>query len=145
MVRLLDIGVKTEYAVRALVNLQKAGPDAVVTVKDLAEKSDISVYVLYSIFDMLERHSIVRGHKGRQRGFSLGRPDKEISFVDILTAVEGSIEKRQCLLDRRQSCQAEKPCAAHQIWQDLREGLEKKLGAVTLDQMAKGNIPWERV
>lgn len=145
MVRLLDIGVKTEYAVRALALLAKAGPDAIVTVKDLAEQGEMSVHFLYSIFDTLERSRLVNSHKGRQRGFSLARSPEEISFLDILQAVEGAIEKTRCLLDRRDVCRADRPCAAHKAWQHSRDLVEQQLSVITLDQIASLNAPWERL
>lgn len=145
MVRLLDVGVKTEYAVRALALLAQAGPDAIVTVKELAEQGEMSVHFLYSIFDTLERNSLILSHKGRQRGFSLARPAKEISFLDILQAVEGHIEKTRCLLDRRDVCRADRPCAAHKAWQHSRDLVERELSKITLDKIATQNAPWERL
>jgi Rrf2 family protein len=145
MVRLLDIGVKTEYATRALALLAQAGPGAIVTVKDLAEQGEMSVHFLYSIFDTLERNSLVNSHKGRQRGFSLAHPADEISFMDILRAVEGPIEKTRCLLDRRDVCRADRPCAAHKAWQHSRDMVERELSDITLDQIAAQNAPWERL
>lgn len=145
MVRLLDLGVGVEYAVRALALLAKRGPGAVVTAKELAEEGEISIHFLYNVFSALERHNLVQAHKGRRRGFSLARPANQISFLDILYALEGAIEKRQCLLDRRDLCREETPCAAHSAWQYLREQAEKKLSSITLDRIAKQNPPWERL
>jgi DNA-binding IscR family transcriptional regulator len=70
MIRLLDFGARTEYAIRALAHLTQRGAGAVVTVKELAEETGISVHFLYTIFDLLSRAGIVRPHRGVQRGFS---------------------------------------------------------------------------
>jgi len=145
MIRLLDFGARTEYAIRALAHLTQRGTDAVVTVKELAEETGISVHFLYTIFDMLSRAGIVRPHRGVQRGFSLTRPAEQISFYDILIAIEGPIEKYHCLLDHRAPCRAETPCAAHHLWQALREDAEQALQSVTLEQIAHQNPPWQRV
>jgi Rrf2 family protein len=145
MIRLLDFGARTEYAIRALAHLAQRGEGAVVTVKELAEETGISVHFLYTIFDMLTRAGIVRPHRGTQRGFSLTRPANAISFYDILMAIEGPIEKHHCLLDHRAPCRAETPCAAHHLWQALREQAEQSLQAVTLDRIAQQNPPWGRV
>ncbi|MCW5932842.1 MAG: Rrf2 family transcriptional regulator [Fimbriimonadia bacterium] len=145
MVKLLDIGVKTEYASRALALLAQAGEGAIVTVKDLAKQGDISVHFLYSIFDSLERHGLVHSHKGRVRGFALARPAEEISFLDILQAVEGQFEKARCFLDRRDVCRADRPCAWHHTWHLLRDTVERELNKITLDQIANNNAPWKRL
>lgn len=145
MVRLLDFGAKTEYAVRSLARLAQMGEGAIATVKDLAAETGISVHFLYNIFDALTRAGIVRPHRGAQRGFSLSRPADQISFYDILVAVEGPIEKVHCLLDYRVMCNAETPCVAHHLWQSLRERAEQVLRSVGLAQIAQQNPPWERL
>ncbi len=145
MIRLLDFGAKTEYAVRALARLALRGSGSIVTVKELAEETGISVHFLYTIFDLLTRAGIVVPHRGVQRGFSLSRSAREISFYDILLAVEGPIEKSNCLLDHRKPCMAEAPCAAHEAWHRLRELAEASLRLISLQDIAIQNPPWERV
>lgn len=145
MIRLLDTGVQTEYAVRALACLAKRGEGAIVTVKQLAEEADVSVNFLYTIFKDLEQHGLVHAHRGRQRGFSLSRHPSKISYLDILYACEGPIEKKQCLLDHRVACDKAHPCAAHEAWNLLREMTEHQLGKITLDKILSQNPPWEQV
>lgn len=145
MIRLLDSGVQTEYAVRALACLAERGEGAIVTVKELAQEADVSVNFLYTIFKGLEQYGLVRAHRGRQRGFSLSRLPSQISYLDILNACEGQIEKKQCLLDHRVMCDSVHPCAAHQAWNFLREMAESQLSKVTLEQIATQNPPWEQL
>ncbi|GIV19843.1 MAG: Rrf2 family transcriptional regulator [Armatimonadota bacterium] len=145
MIRLLDSGVQTEYAVRALACLAKRGEGAIVTVKELAQEADVSVNFLYAIFKDLEQHGLVHAHRGRDRGFSLTRPPSQISYLDILNACEGHIEKKQCLLDHRARCDSIHPCAAHQAWNLLRDMAERELAKITLDQIATHNPPWEQI
>lgn len=145
MIRLLDFGAKTEYAIRALAHLAQRGDGTIATVKDLAAETGISVHFLYSIFDALTRAGIVRPHRGVQRGFSLVRPADKISFYDVLVAVEGPIEKAHCLLDHRVPCCPETPCAAHHLWQGLRDRAEQALRSVNLAKIAQQNPPWERI
>lgn len=145
MIRLLDSGVQTEYAIRALACLAKRGEGAIVTVKDLAQEADVSVNFLYTIFKYLEQHGLVHAHRGRERGFSLTRRPSQISYLDILNACEGQIEKKQCLLDHRVLCDGVHPCAAHEAWNSLREMAERQLAKVTLEQIATKNPPWEQL
>lgn len=145
MIRLLDTGVQTEYAVRALACLAKRGEGAIVTVKELAQEADVSVNFLYTIFKDLEQSGLVHAHRGRERGFSLTRPPSQISYLDILNACEGQIEKKHCLLDHRAICDSSRPCAAHEAWNALRNMAEHSLSQVTLDQIVRNNPPWEHL
>ncbi len=145
MMRLLDFGAKTEYAVRTLALLAERGEGAIVTVKELAERAEVSVHFLYNIFDILTRANIVRQHRGVQRGFSLSRPASEITFYDIVTTIEGPLEKDYCLLDRRFECRERGSCAAHGMWSYLREQAESAMRSVTLEDIAHQNPPWHRL
>lgn len=137
MTKLLDLGVRSEYAIAALANLAQRGNGAIVTVKELAEETGISQHFLYNIFNDLAKAGIVRSFRGAKRGFMLIRPPEEISFYDIVAAVEGLIEKPHCLLDRNRVCSATNPCAAHFFWIGLRDYAEQSMRELTLAQIAK--------
>ncbi|GIV05165.1 MAG: Rrf2 family transcriptional regulator [Fimbriimonadales bacterium] len=137
MTKLLDLGARSEYAIAALVRLAQRGEGAIVTVKELAEETGISQHFLYNIFDDLAKAGIVRSFRGAKRGFMLCRPPEEISFYDIVAAVEGMIEKPHCLLDRNRVCSASDPCAAHFFWIGLRDYAEQSMRELTLAQIAK--------
>jgi Rrf2 family cysteine metabolism transcriptional repressor len=137
MTKLLDLGARTDYAVKALALLAQRGEGAIVTVKELAEETGISQHFLYNIFDDLAKAGIVRSFRGARRGSALCRSPEEISFYDIVAAVEGLIEKPFCLLDRTRVCSAETPCAAHFFWIGLRDYAEQSMRALTLAQIAR--------
>lgn len=137
MTKLLDLGARSEYAVAALAHLAQRGEGAIVTVKELAEETGISQHFLYNIFEDLVKAGIVRSFRGARRGFTLCRPPQEISFYDIVSAVEGLIEKPHCLLDRKRACSAARPCAAHFFWISLRDYAEQAMRELTLDQIAR--------
>lgn len=137
MTKLLDLGARSEYAIAALAHLAQRGNGAIVTVKELAEETGISQHFLYNIFDDLAKAGIVRSFRGAKRGFMLTRPPEEISFYDIVAAVEGLIEKPHCLLDRNRVCSATNPCAAHFFWISLRDYAEQSMRELTLAQIAK--------
>ncbi|MFN3690722.1 MAG: RrF2 family transcriptional regulator [Fimbriimonadales bacterium] len=137
MTKLLDLGARSEYAIAALARLAQRGNGAIVTVKELAEETGISQHFLYNIFDDLAKAGIVRSFRGAKRGFMLTRPPEEISFYDIVAAVEGMIEKPHCLLDRNRVCSAAHPCAAHYFWIGLRDYAEQSMRELTLAQIAR--------
>lgn len=136
MIRLLSMVVKTEYAVRALIRLAKAGDGAIITVKEMAADGDMSAPFLYSVFDVLERQGLVQSHKGKKRGFSLMRPAEEISFMEILQAMEGPMIKTQCLLNRDEPCPGNQTCAIHYTWLRIRDYVENELKDVSLAYLA---------
>jgi len=45
----------------------------------------------------LKKPGIVRSHRGRQGGYSLGRDAKDISFADVLRVTDGPLALSPCV------------------------------------------------
>lgn len=67
-----------------------------VRIKDLSEFQGISESYLSKTFSKLAKAGIVQASPGVKGGYSLGRDSKEISFWDVIEAVEGKESLFQC-------------------------------------------------
>ncbi|MCH7945116.1 MAG: Rrf2 family transcriptional regulator, partial [Armatimonadetes bacterium] len=99
----------------------------------------IPVQFASNIFTRLSKEGLLRAHRGAKRGYTLARPAKKISLLDVIEAYEGPIEKPWCLLNRERACSDESPCALHSTWQDLREHVQKRLAKISLASLAGGD------
>jgi len=91
------ISQKSRYALRALLYLaaQKSGQP--VQIAEIAEHEDIPRKFLEAILVELKKPGIVRSHRGRQGGYSLGRDAKDISFADVLRVTDGPLALSPCV------------------------------------------------
>jgi len=80
--------VNVEYGIHCLLWLVHSG-DTPVSSRDLADLQGISHSLLAKIFPKLEKAGIVRAAEGVRGGYVLGRPAAEISFLQIVDAIEG--------------------------------------------------------
>lgn len=90
------LGKNVEYAIHSLVYLIDIPEDSTITVRDLANFQNISETYLAKAFTKLKKAGIVRSNIGVKGGFKLARPATEISFLDIVLAVEGEISFFEC-------------------------------------------------
>lgn len=89
MVRVMaHLTVSVEYGIHSLLWLSGAG-DAPMSCRDLAEFQDLSPSFLAKIFAKLEKAGIVKASEGVRGGYLLARSPEDISFLDIIDAIEG--------------------------------------------------------
>jgi Rrf2 family protein len=91
------ISQKARYALRALLFLAAQGNDASVQISEIAKSEKIPRKFLEAILLELKKTGIVRSHRGRKGGYSLGRPAKQISFADVLRVTDGPLALSPCV------------------------------------------------
>ena len=101
------ISKKTEYGILALQYIVEA-QDRVATVREIAEKHEISPALLAKILQQLARKKIIQSVQGPRGGYRLNHHAATITLKDIFEAIEGPIHLTECDSD-------EKRCSRHDI------------------------------
>jgi len=87
---------KARYALRAMVELARE-PSGQVTSGELAVRADAPRKFLEAILLELARRHIVTSKRGKFGGYILTRPAVEISFAEIIRAVDGPLALAPCV------------------------------------------------
>ncbi|RKR11452.1 BadM/Rrf2 family transcriptional regulator [Flavobacterium sp. 90] len=90
------LGKNVEYAIHSLVYLIDNPKENKITVKDLANFQNISETYLAKAFTKLKKAGIVKSNIGVKGGYTLSKLPDEITFLDIVLAVEGEISFFEC-------------------------------------------------
>jgi len=122
MQHVLRISRKIDYGLRAMIYLASIPGDAVVPFREIGRRMAVPEDFLAKILKHLVDRGLVRSTRGPRGGYSLGRPAAEITFLDVIEAVEGPIALNVCLDD--EGCGRESGCTMASVW---REGQEKML------------------
>ena len=91
------ISQKARYALRALLYLTVHNDEGPVQISEIAESEKIPRKFLEAILLELKKPGIVRSHRGRLGGYSLGRSAKDISFADVLRVTDGPLALSPCV------------------------------------------------
>ena len=91
------ISQKARYALRALLYLAARGGDEPVHIAESAQAEKLPRKFLEQILAELKKPGIVRSHRGRSGGYSLGRPARDISFADVLRVTDGPLALSPCV------------------------------------------------
>jgi len=79
----------------ALADIALQSTDRLVTLGEISERQDISLPYLEQLFVKLRRAELVASVRGPGGGYRLARPASEIRVVEILSAVDETVDALQ--------------------------------------------------
>jgi len=88
----MKLSTKGRYAMVALTDIALQGSDTLVTLGDISKRQDISLPYLEQLFVKLRRANLVTSVRGPGGGYQLAQPSSQIRVVDILGAVDETID-----------------------------------------------------
>ncbi|MDQ0208836.1 Rrf2 family transcriptional regulator [Alkalicoccobacillus murimartini] len=80
----------TNYALHTMLYLATQKDNPVVGVQELAKHQLVSPTYLSKILTKLTKYGLVESYSGAQGGYRLSRDKYEISFLNIIQAIEGN-------------------------------------------------------
>ena len=88
----MKLSTKGRYATVAMADLAFSARGNLVTLGEISKRQNISMPYLEQLFVKLRRSKLVISVRGPGGGYRLAKPPHEIRIVDILTAVEESVD-----------------------------------------------------
>ncbi|MDQ1914386.1 Rrf2 family transcriptional regulator [Paenibacillus sp. GD4] len=121
----------TNYALHTMLYLMAFTPDKPVGVQQLADRQDVSPTYLSKILTKLVKAGLIESASGANGGYRLRGRKEDISFLDIIHAVEGTASLFEC-------CGSEDSrCMIHQVMLQAEEAMERQLKNTKLFELAK--------
>ena len=88
----MKLSTKGRYAMVALADIALQPADSLVSLGDISKRQDVSLPYLEQLFVKLRRGGLVESVRGPGGGYRLGRQANEIRVVDILAAVDETVD-----------------------------------------------------
>jgi len=104
-----------EYALRAVAWIASRPDDQPVLARDLSHGALIPGQYLSKVLRRLVLAGVLDSRKGRGGGFTLARPAEQISFREVLEAVDAYPREDRCAFGWG-ACKASRPCPLHETW-----------------------------
>ncbi|WP_019909548.1 Rrf2 family transcriptional regulator [Paenibacillus sp. HW567] len=126
----------TDYALHTMLFLVSAAPNKPIGVQTLAERQGVSPTYLSKILTKLVKAGLIESASGANGGYRLKRKREEISFLDIIHAIEGTASLFDCTLNHSSECliQREMVEAEQQMERYLQNRKISELaGKITVD------------
>ena len=120
----LQVSRKVDYALRAVIHLANEEANArACSVAEIAARERIPRQFLEKIVQQLIHTGLVRSRRGPHGGYVLGRPAHQMTFRDVIEAVEGPISLNVCVGEHA-DCSLMGACGMERVW---REGQRRVL------------------
>jgi Rrf2 family cysteine metabolism transcriptional repressor len=131
----MKLSTRGRYATRALLDLALREAGAA-TLKDIAQRQQISVRYLEHLVTPLVSAGIVRTARGPRGGISLAKFPQEVKLSEIIQLLEGSVAPVECV-DNPKICSRSESCATRDVWCELKRVVNTILESVTLQDLVE--------
>ena len=136
----MRVTAKSDYALRALIEIARQDGSAPVSAEELGRLQDIPHGFLQAILADLRRSGIVIAQRGQSGGWRLNKDAAEISVADVIRAVDGPLVSVYGL--RPESVEYNDAAAVLQhVWIAGRVALRDVFEQVSIQQLADGKLP----
>jgi Rrf2 family protein len=133
----LRLSKRTEYGLRAVVQLARLWPQGYVQSRDLAQQEDLPNKFLEAILLALRRGGFLESKVGSGGGYRLARPPRDIRVGDLLRRLEGRLTVGAGDNGTGPSAQDRSPgeIAVHLLNERLTEATDHVLDNMSLEQL----------
>ena len=134
----MQITRQADYAMRAVAYLSNLGPEQRAATSQIAEDQQIPPSFLAKIVSQLSVAGLLQTSRGARGGVSLARTPEEISFLEVVEAIDGPILLNECVADGT-TCNFGDSCALRPVFCDAQADLVNRLETTTFLTVVETN------
>ena len=133
------ISTKGRYALRVMIDLAEHRSEEFISLREIAERQEISEKYLESIIRMLVKAKVVESLRGKGGGYRLKKAPEDYTADNILSLTDESLAPVSCLEENADACPRAARCKTLSLWQWLDQAIHTYLKGVTIaDLMDQG-------
>ena len=129
----MRLTTKGRYAVTAMLDLALHEGKGPIALAEISVRQGISLSYLEQLFSRLRKQDLVSSTRGPGGGYRLGKAMEEISIVNVISAVDESVDATKC--GGEQNCQGENRCLTHELWEELSDQIYDFLNGISLGDL----------
>ncbi len=134
------ISTKGRYALRIMLDLAQNGQKECVSLKEIAQRQEISVKYLEAVISSLNRAGFVISKMGKGGGYRLSREPGDYTVGEILRTTEGILAPVTCLKCEKNTCFRADSCLTLPMWEELNLLVNQYLDSLSLQNLLTGNV-----
>jgi Rrf2 family protein len=130
----MQISRKADYALRAITFMVNQPENKRSSISEIAESEGIPRDFLAKILKELCRSGFLKSFQGVTGGYQLARAKSEISFLNVIEAMQGQVRVNMCV-DQNGGCQCNHrtECTMLPFWQKIQKDVVQELSDITFD------------
>ena len=132
----MRLGTRVRYGTRAMLDLALSPREEMTSLKEIAERQEVSQKYLEHLFSSLQAAGLVRSARGPRGGYALARPASQITIREIYEVLEGSQGFAPCS-GNPEVCDRYDLCATRDLWARMHDEAMRVLDETTLADLAE--------
>jgi len=138
---IMQVSRKIDYALRAVIHLaNEEASDRACSVAEIAARERIPRQFLEKIVRELIHKGVVRSRRGPHGGYMLARPADQVTFRDVIEAVEGPISLNVCVGEHA-DCFLLGACGMNRIWREGQRRVMDLFENTTIADVRRAPVP----
>ncbi|WP_341230588.1 Rrf2 family transcriptional regulator [Nocardioides salarius] len=136
----MRVSAKSDYALRALIEMAGRTDRKAVSAEELGRVQDIPHGFLQAILADLRRAGIVMSQRGQSGGWRMAREPESVSVADVIRAVDGPLVSVYGLRPEAVEYNESAEVLQH-VWIAARRSLRDVFEQVSIRQLADRDLP----
>ncbi|HET8560217.1 MAG TPA: Rrf2 family transcriptional regulator [Nocardioidaceae bacterium] len=136
----MRVSAKSDYALRALIELAGRVEGAPVSAEEIGRRQDIPHGFLQAILADLRRAGLVISQRGQSGGWRMARDPDSVTVADVIRAVDGPLVSVYGLRPEAVSYNDSARILQH-VWIAARSSLREVFEQVTIRALAERDLP----
>ena len=133
----MHITYKGDYALKAILDLALHYDRGVVTIHDLAKRTDAPTKFLEQVLLDLKRGGFVESRRGKAGGYFLAKSPAQTKLGDLVRFIDGPIEPLVCVEKGYSGCNDIYKCVFRKIWREIARCTSDIIDNITFADLAK--------
>lgn len=130
----MKLSTKCRYGSRAIMEIARSCLHGPVKRKDIVKNQQISDSYLENILISLKNSGIIETIRGANGGYMIRRPASEITLLEIVNSLDGSLSPVECL-ETPSICKRTEWCATRVAWIKMKEAQEEVLRNINIQEL----------
>jgi Rrf2 family cysteine metabolism transcriptional repressor len=130
----MRLTARSEYGLLALIDLGVRYGHGPVSAREVSERQGVPLKFLEQLLASLRKAGLVSALRGARGGFALTRDPSEITVLEVVEALEGSLAPTTC--DGTQVCARSDACAAAAVWGRATDALRDVFQTTSLADLS---------
>src|ERR687891_927281 len=136
----MRVSAKSDYALRALIEIAGRTDGGPVSAEEIGRLQDIPHGFLQAILADLRRAGVVVSQRGQSGGWRLGRAADRVTIADVVRAVDGPLVSVYGLRPESVTYNDSAMVLQH-VWIAARRSLRDVFEQVSIQDLADGRLP----
>lgn len=130
----MKLSTKCRYGSRAVMEIARNYKSGPVKRKDIVKNQQISDSYLENILISLKNGGVIDTTRGAKGGYMLHRSASEITLLEIVNILDGTLSPVECL-DNPSVCERASICATRMAWGKMKQAKEEVLRSISVQEL----------